>query len=74
MSTDAPQPPSGPDFVAGIAVAELPDGKPVLGHAGDQAVVLVRRGEEVFATGAQCTHYSGPLAEGLVVGDTLRCP
>ena len=74
MSTDAPQALSGPDFGAGAPIADLPDGHPVLGHAHGQAVVVVRRGSDVFATGAQCTHYSGPLAEGLVVGDTIRCP
>src|ERR1041384_5512112 len=66
--------PSGPDLAAGVAFADLADGKPVVGHAGDDAVLLVRQGQEVFAVGATCTHYSGPLAEGLVVGDEVRCP
>ena len=66
-------PPSGPDLTQGVALADLADGK-LLGHVGDDAVLLVRRGNEVFAIGAKCTHYHGPLAEGLVVGDTVRCP
>ncbi|WP_244603061.1 Rieske 2Fe-2S domain-containing protein, partial [Mesorhizobium delmotii] len=62
--------PSGPDLVQGIAFSELPDGGKLLGHCGDEQVLLVRRGAEVFAIGATCTHYGGPLADGLVVGDT----
>jgi NADPH-dependent 2,4-dienoyl-CoA reductase/sulfur reductase-like enzyme/nitrite reductase/ring-hydroxylating ferredoxin subunit len=69
---------SGPDFLQGVAVAvaaaELADGQPLLGHIGDESVMLVRRGDELYAVGATCTHYSGPLAQGLVVGETVRCP
>ncbi len=65
---------SGPDLAEGIATKDLPDGAMVQGHVDGQAVLLARRGNEVFAIGAKCTHYSGPLAEGLMVGDTVRCP
>ena len=52
----------------------LTDGVPLLGHVDDDQVILVRRGGNVFAIGATCSHYGGPLAEGLVVDDTVRCP
>ena len=64
----------GPDLRAGVALDELPEGEPFLGHADGEAVVLVRRGSDVAAVGGTCTHYGGPLSEGLVVGDTIRCP
>ena len=66
--------PSGPDLTQGVALTEIPDGGKLLGRVGDEQVLLVRRGADVFAVGASCTHYGGPLAEGLVVGDTVRCP
>ncbi len=65
---------SGPDLAQGIALADLADGGSLLGHAGGEAVLLVRSGVELFAVGAHCTHYHGPLAEGLVADDTIRCP
>ncbi|HEX6559275.1 MAG TPA: FAD-dependent oxidoreductase [Longimicrobiales bacterium] len=55
-------------------MAELPEGEPVHGKIGDDAVMLVRHGSNVAAFSGQCTHYSGPLAEGLVTGDVVRCP
>ena len=65
---------SGPDFVAGIALSKLIDGAMLPGHAHGEPVLLARRGNEVFAIGAFCTHYGAPLADGLLVGDTVRCP
>jgi apoptosis-inducing factor 3 len=66
--------PSGPDLTQSVPDAELPDGGKLVGHVGDDEVLLVRRGADVFAVGAHCTHYHGPLADGLVLGDTVRCP
>lgn len=65
---------SGPDLSEGIAFADLADGTMLLGHVGDEEVLVARRGAELFAVGAHCSHYHGPLAEGLLVGDTVRCP
>jgi NADPH-dependent 2,4-dienoyl-CoA reductase/sulfur reductase-like enzyme/nitrite reductase/ring-hydroxylating ferredoxin subunit len=65
---------AGPDFATGIAMSDLSENTPVLGHAYGKAVVLVRKGSNVHAVGATCSHYGGPLGEGLVVGETLRCP
>jgi NADPH-dependent 2,4-dienoyl-CoA reductase/sulfur reductase-like enzyme/nitrite reductase/ring-hydroxylating ferredoxin subunit len=65
---------TGPDFANGIAATDVPDGGMLLGHVGDEPVLLARRAQEFFAIGATCTHYGGPLAEGLMVEDTVRCP
>lgn len=65
---------SGPDLELGVAQSEIADGSRLLGHVGGEDVLLVRNGSEFFAVGAHCTHYHGPLIEGLVVGDTIRCP
>ena len=64
----------GPDLAMGAALADVPDGGSLLGHARGEPVLVVRRADTLFAVGAVCSHYSGPLAEGIVVGDTVRCP
>jgi NADPH-dependent 2,4-dienoyl-CoA reductase/sulfur reductase-like enzyme/nitrite reductase/ring-hydroxylating ferredoxin subunit len=58
----------------GVPVSRVADGQLLAGTVGEEEVVLARVGAEWFAVGGHCTHYKGPLAEGLLVGDTIRCP
>ena len=51
----------GPDFTQGVEISTVPDGAMLLGHICGEAVLLVRRGDKVFAIGAVCTHYGAPL-------------
>jgi len=62
------------DLKNGVLVEELQEGGTLLGVIDGEDVLLVRRGAEFFAVGANCTHYHGPLHEGLVVDETVRCP
>lgn len=64
----------GPDLAAGVPAADVAEGGMLAGHVGDDAVLVARVGGDLFAIGAHCTHYHGPLAEGLIVGHTVRCP
>jgi 3-phenylpropionate/trans-cinnamate dioxygenase ferredoxin reductase subunit len=66
--------PSGPNLAHGIDSKDVADGAALVGHVSGEPVLVTRRGSDVFAIGATCTHYGGPLAKGLVVGDTVRCP
>jgi len=62
------------DLTAGVPVESIADGQVVAGRVGDQDVLLVRAGGQFYAVRAQCTHYRGALANGIVVGSTIRCP
>ncbi|MBN9541360.1 MAG: FAD-dependent oxidoreductase [Alphaproteobacteria bacterium] len=65
--------PAGPDLTQGVSLADFSEGK-LLGHVADDEVLLVQVGAEVLAIDPHCSHYHGPLADGLVVDDTIRCP
>ena len=64
----------GPDLEKGVRFADLVENKALLGHAHGESVIVVRVGNDVYAMGASCTHYGGPLAEGIVADGTVRCP
>ena len=64
----------GPDFEKGYEAKNMRDGEMLLGHAFGEAVLVARRGDDLFAIGATCTHYGGPLAKGLMVDCTVHCP
>jgi NADPH-dependent 2,4-dienoyl-CoA reductase/sulfur reductase-like enzyme/nitrite reductase/ring-hydroxylating ferredoxin subunit len=64
----------GPDLKEGVEFSHLTENEPFLGHYDGEPVILVRQGDRVSALAATCTHYGGPLAEGLVVDNTIRCP
>ncbi|MCI4677327.1 FAD-dependent oxidoreductase [Rhodoblastus acidophilus] len=65
---------AGPDLTRGVECGAIPDGGKLLGHVGEAQVLVVRVGAEFFAVDAFCTHYHGPLADGLVADGALRCP
>ena len=65
---------SGPDLAKGVPADDIAEGGILLGQVDGEAVVLCRHRGDIYAVGATCTHYSGPLAEGIVVGRQIRCP
>src|ERR1041385_7062665 len=71
---EEPQDLEGPDFESGYDIDKVHDGGMLLGHAFGEAVLMARRGNELFAIGATCTHYGGPLAKGVMVDCRVDCP
>lgn len=72
--SDSPKALKGDDFAAGVALERIEEGAMLLGYAHGIALLLSRHDGKLFAVGAECTHKGAPLAKGLVVGDTVRCP
>ena len=64
----------GPDLEKGGNINDIADGTMLVGHAFGEQILVARRGDDLFAIGATCTHYGGPLAKGLMVDCTVHCP
>ena len=57
-----------------IAEKELAERKPALVKVDERDLLVVRSGGRIFACSSTCSHYGGPLNEGLVVGSQVVCP
>ena len=64
----------GPDLAKGVPLSSLPATGVLAGHVGGAPVLVSRHDDGIFAVSGACTHYGGPLAEGLVVDGEIRCP
>ncbi len=62
------------EFTPVAPLDDLAEGKPCRFVADEVAVVLVRRGDVVYAVSEHCPHLGGPMAEGWLYRDGLVCP
>ena len=62
------------DFVAVMPESDLTEAKPTRAEHDGVPILLVRRGDQIFAMAETCSHFSGPLSEGKLVGDSIVCP
>jgi NADPH-dependent 2,4-dienoyl-CoA reductase/sulfur reductase-like enzyme/nitrite reductase/ring-hydroxylating ferredoxin subunit len=72
--SDQKDPPQGPDFSQGVESSSIKEGGVLAGHVRGEGALAARLGADIFIIGASCTHYHGPLSEGLVVDGAIRCP
>lgn len=57
-----------------VPESELPENALHRAEKDGVAVLLVKRGNQIFAIGETCSHRCGPLAEGKLEGDCVTCP
>jgi nitrite reductase/ring-hydroxylating ferredoxin subunit/uncharacterized membrane protein len=62
------------DFVPVLAEAELPENQLRRVEANGMPVLLVRKGRHIYAIADTCAHLGGPLSEGKLENDAVRCP
>jgi nitrite reductase/ring-hydroxylating ferredoxin subunit/uncharacterized membrane protein len=62
------------DFVSVLPEAELPENQLRRVDAGGMPILLVRRGQRIYAIAETCAHLGGPLSEGKLEDATVRCP
>ncbi len=62
------------EFTSVLSESDLQEGKPVRADHDGATILLVRRGAQIYALAETCSHLGGPLSEGQLDGDVIRCP
>lgn len=62
------------EFTAVLPAAELADAMPTRAMLGTTGLVVVRRGDLVWALKETCSHAGGPLSQGTLDGYNIICP
>jgi nitrite reductase/ring-hydroxylating ferredoxin subunit/uncharacterized membrane protein len=62
------------DWTSVLEESALRENEPRRVEANGTPIVLVRREGSIHALAEICSHLGGPLSEGEVQGDTIRCP
>jgi len=62
------------DFVPVLAESKLAESMPTRATYNGVSILLVRRGRRISAMAETCSHFSGPLSEGKLAGDSIVCP
>ncbi len=62
------------DFTPVFDNSDLPEDQPVRARHNGAPILLVRRGQQIFALAETCSHLGGPLAEGKLEHDVIECP
>jgi nitrite reductase/ring-hydroxylating ferredoxin subunit/uncharacterized membrane protein len=62
------------DFTPVLSASDLADDQPTRAAHDGVPILLVRLGQRLFAMAETCSHFSGPLSEGKLVGESIECP
>jgi nitrite reductase/ring-hydroxylating ferredoxin subunit/uncharacterized membrane protein len=61
-------------FVPVMSSSGLEEDKPTRAEHNGVPILLVRRGDQVFALAGTCSHFGAPLSDGKLIGESIVCP
>lgn len=62
------------EFVPVLAESQLAENTPTRAVHNGVPILLVRQAGQIFALAETCSHFSGPLADGKLEGNSIVCP